>query len=160
MVLTRFPVFRACSFAEGWGNTVEAYELLNGEHLREIVDPMVGASLYDASVRYLNLSPDLHFGTVTSANLFESGSESGVLEMLSLGKASVANGLPTESVVYPLTGHNPTGPKVQRDSAQRNADWFMFWLRDEERGSTDAAPQYERWRAAKSRWLFRSNGRQ
>ncbi len=160
MVLTRFPIFRACSFAEGWGNTVEAYELLNGKHLREIFDPMVGASLYDASVRYLNLSPDLHFGNVMSANLFESGSESGVLEMLSLGKASVAKGLPTENVVYPLTGHNPTSPKVQWDSAQRNADWFMFWLRDEERGNTDAAPQYERWRAAKSHWLFRSNGRQ
>jgi dipeptidyl aminopeptidase/acylaminoacyl peptidase len=160
MVLTRFPIFRACSFAEGWGNTIEAYELLNGSHLREIVDPMVGGRLYDVPDRYLNLSPDLHFGNVTSANLFESGSESGVLEMLSLGKASTANGLPTESVVYPLTGHNPTSPETQRDSAQRNADWFMFWLLDEERGNADAAAQYERWRAAKSQWLFRSNGRQ
>jgi dipeptidyl aminopeptidase/acylaminoacyl peptidase len=160
MVLTRYPIFRACSFAEGWGNTIEAYELLNGLHLREVFDPMVGGSLYDVPVKYLKLSPDLHFGNVTSANLFESGSESGVLEMLSLGKASAAKGLPTESVVYPLTGHNPTSPKTQWDSAQRNADWFMFWLRDEERGNADAAAQYERWRAAKSHWLFRSNDRQ
>jgi dipeptidyl aminopeptidase/acylaminoacyl peptidase len=160
MVLTRFPIFKACSFAEGWGNTVEAYELLNGKHLREIFEPMVGGSLYDAAVRYLNLSPDLYFGNVTSANLFESGSESGVLEMLGLGKASVAKGLPTESVSYPLTGHNPTSPKVQWDSAQRNADWFMFWLSDQERGNADAAVQYERWRAAKSNWVFPSTGQQ
>lgn len=159
MVLTRSPVFRASSFAEGWGNTVEAYELLPGKHLREIVDPMSGGSLYkvpEALARYLEESPDLHFGKVTSANLFESGSEAGVLEMLGLGKASMANGLPTESIVYPLTGHNPTSPEVQRDSAQRNADWFMFWLRDKERDSAGSATQYERWRKFKSEWLLRS----
>lgn len=160
MVLTKFPIFRACSFAEGWGNAVEVYELLPGKHLREIFDPVWGGSLYktpDVPARYLEMSPDLHFGKVTSANLFESGSEAGVLAMLGYGKASMAMGLPTESIVYPLTGHNPTKPEVQRDSAQRNADWFKFWLQDKEREDAGAVAQYERWRAAKSDWLLRSN---
>ncbi len=155
MVLTRFPMFRACSFAEGMGNAVEAYELLNGRHLREIIVPFLGADLYDAPGRYLELSPDLHFGKVRSANLFESGSEQGLLEMLGLGKASAASGLPTESVTYPLTGHNPTDPMIQRDTAQRNADWFLFWLRDEERQDSDAASQYGRWRTARTDWRAR-----
>ena len=155
MVLTRFSIFRACSFAEGWGNTIETYELLEGKFLRETWDSNArwGGSLYDvptAPARMLELSPDLHFDKVRSANLFESGAESDFLKMLSLGKASVAKGLPTESITYPLTGHNPTDPGIQRETAQRNADWFMFWLRDEERQDEDAAPQYERWRAAKA----------
>ena len=153
LALTRFPMFRACSFAEGWGNSVEAYELLNGKHVRQIFAPsLAGADLYDDPSRYLELSADLHFAEVRSANLFESGSESGLLEMLGLGKASAARGLPTESITYPLTGHNPADPLVQRDIARRNADWFLFWLRDEERPDPEAAAQYARWRTARADW--------
>ena len=70
----------------------------------------------------VDLSLDLHFDGVISANLFEAGANSNAIEMLAFGKASRRRGLPTEMVVYPKPGHNfsiPTAisreePRIRR----------------------------------------------
>ena len=156
LALTRLPIFRASSFAEGTSNQVVNYELLDGLSDRDVHDVEDGASLYASPQRYLDLSPDLHFDHVRSANLFEAGAWSQAVEMLGFAKVSRHFGLPTELVIYPRTAHNPNSPLIQRESAQRNLDWFLFWLQGYERtvpasagGETSAslAAQYARWRA-------------
>ena len=66
--------------------------------------------------------------------------------MLGFPKAAQRFGMPTEFVIYPRTGHNIALPRLRRESAIRNLDWFLFWLT----GQGDADParrdQYARWR--------------
>ena len=148
LVMTRAKkIFRASSFAEGDGDEVVVYEEMPGQLNREVHDEVNGGSLYDSPQRYLDLSPNLHFAGVSSANLFEAGARSSALLMLALGKASRRVGLPTEVIVYPKTGHNVQIPRLQRESAERNLDWFRFWLKGEEDPDPAKAEQYARWRA-------------
>jgi len=152
MVLTRTNMFRATSFAEGWSNFVVTYELSPGALNREVHDAQIGVSLYERPDRYNDLSPDMHFSQVSSANLFEGGARSLALDMLGLAKVSRRNELPTEMVVYPDTGHMLTNPQLQREAAERNLDWFRFWLKGEEDTSPAKREQYGRWRAMAKIW--------
>jgi dipeptidyl aminopeptidase/acylaminoacyl peptidase len=152
LVTTRAKVFRASSFAEGSPNYVTVYELMPGELNREVHDVENGGSLYDSPERYVELSPDLHFAGVQSANLYESGSESQAIFMLGFGKVSRRYGLPTEMIVYPQTGHNLHIPRMQKESAERNLDWFRFWLKDEVDPDPAKAAQYDRWKKMAADW--------
>jgi hypothetical protein len=55
-------------------------------------------------------------------------------------------GVPHEFVVYPREEHGLLFPQAQQESAERNFDWFNYWLL----GERDAAPakqaQYTRWK--------------
>ena len=48
-------------------------------------------------------------------------------------QALLDQGVPTEMVIYPRTGHVPTEPKLQLDTALRNLWWFERWI-----GGSDA----------------------
>jgi dipeptidyl aminopeptidase/acylaminoacyl peptidase len=153
LVMARAKIFRASSFAEGVSNSVVMYELMSDDANREIHDPIVGASLYDSPQRYLDESPDLQFAGVSTASLFEAGANTAAILMLGFPKAARRADMPTEFIVYPQTGHNLAIPKLQREAAQRNLDWFNFWLNDRE--DPDPTPtqaqQYLRWRAMRVR---------
>lgn len=128
LTATRTGIFRAASFAEGWSSHVMLYEVYDTQLNLEVHEAGIGEpSLYEAPSRYLELSPDLHIKGLATAMLIESGSERPLL-MLGLAKAAQRFGLPTEFVVYPNTGHTITSPRLQRDSAVRNLNWFRFWL--------------------------------
>ena len=129
---------------------VVGYELMPGKLNRAVHDVKQGASLYDDPEDYLKQSPSLHFDGVTSANLFEGGAQSGAFFSLSLAKASARQGLPTETIIYPESGHNFSAPKLQRESAVRNLDWFRYWLQGYEDPAPDKAEQFKRWRDLKS----------
>jgi dipeptidyl aminopeptidase/acylaminoacyl peptidase len=148
LVMARAKTFRASSFAEGVSNSVVMYELMSDDANREIHDPIVGASLYDSPQRYLDESPDLQFAGVSTASLFEAGSNTAAILMLGFPKAARRAGMPTEFIVYPQTGHNLAIPRLQREAAQRNLDWFNFWLNDREDPDPNPAQaqQYLRWR--------------
>ena len=72
------------------------------------------------------------------------------LLMLGFPKAARRAGMPTEFIVYPQTGHNPTIPKLQKESAARNLAWFEFWLLDRECKVGDDGKRYLRWRQMKT----------
>jgi hypothetical protein len=78
--------------------------------------------------------------------MFEAGAYSLAVVMLGLGKVSRRFGLPTEFVVYPQTDHNIATSRLQRESAERNLDWFRFWLKNEEDPDPAKIEQYVRWR--------------
>lgn len=53
---------------------------------------------------------------------------------------------PVEMIVYPDELHQIVQPRHMRLNAQRNIDWFMFWLMNQEDVDPGKAGQYERWR--------------
>ncbi len=148
LVMTRSNQFRAGSFAEGGGNMVTVYDLMPGRLNRVTHDVVFGdgASLYEDPQRYIDLSPTLHFRGLNTAVMFEAGAKSFAVGMLSYPKAAQSAGMPTEFIVYPKTGHNITIPRIQKESATRNLDWFRFWLKGEEDPDLAKAEQYVRWR--------------
>lgn len=146
IVMTRYKEFQAASFAEGAGNFVTVYDLMSGNVNHGVHDDIVGASLYDDPKHYLRLSPALHFRGLRTASLFEAGGQSAAIFMMGYPKAAKYAGMPTKFVIYPQTGHNPSRPRIQMESATRNLDWFRFWLQDYEDPDKEKAEQYSRWR--------------
>ena len=128
LVMAQASFFRASSFAEGVANSVVMYELMSGQANREIHDAIVGKSLYEAPQRYIEESADLKFAGLTTASLFEAGSDSAALLMLGFPKAALRAGMPAQFIVYPQTGHNIAIPSLQREAAHRNLEWFKSWL--------------------------------
>ena len=112
------------------------YELMSDDANREIHDALLGASLYDEPRRYLAESPDLQFAGLHTAALFEGGAQAAGLLMLGYPKAAARAGMPTKFIIYPQTGHTIALPALQREAAQRNLNWFEFWLL----GRDDALP--------------------
>lgn len=157
LAMTREKIFRASSFAEGITNKVVMYELMSGDLNRQVHDPISGGgqSLYDSPQRYIEGSPDLYFKDLATASLFEAGAYGQAISMLGFPKAARHFGVPTEFIVYPKTDHNPNLPDIQRESAQRNLDWFEFWLNGREDADTAKAEQYKRWRKMREEWKNR-----
>ncbi len=147
LVMTRKNIFRAGSFAEGVANKITMYEVMSGQLNEEVHDIVNGVGLYDSPERYIALSPDLHFKGLSAAMMFESGAESQAIPMLGYGKAARRFDIPVESIVYPKTGHSLRTPRLQEESRERNFDWFLFWLKDQEDKKVSKVSQYARWRA-------------
>ena len=146
LVMTREKVFRASSFAEGCSNEVIQYSLMPGDLNRQVHDVMNHVSFWDDPTPYLEGSPDMHFKGVKTASLWEGGAQSGAVMMMSYPKVARHFGAPTEFIIYPKTQHNPSLPVIQRESANRNLDWFAFWLNGEEHAGAEKADQYQRWK--------------
>lgn len=154
LVMTREKIFRASSFAEGCSNEVLMYSLMPADLNRQVHDVMNGVSFWDDPRPYLEGSPDMYFKDVRTASLWEAGAQSAAIMMLSYPKAARHFGAPSEFIIYPKTQHNPNLPTIQRESADRNLDWFAFWLNGEERPGAGKAEQYKRWKDMQkgSRW--------
>lgn len=147
LAMARAGIFKASSFAEGVSNSVVMYELMSGDANRQIHDPIMGASLYESPELYLNESPDLHFSGISTASLFEAGAYVAAIHMLGFPKAAQRAGMPAEFIVYPQTGHNVVIPALQHESAERNLDWFDFWLNGCAGSDPPATARYARWKA-------------
>ncbi|MEO1243752.1 MAG: prolyl oligopeptidase family serine peptidase [Pseudomonadota bacterium] len=145
LVMTRTKMFRAASFAEGPQNRIINYNFMPGFLQREIIDVQSGVSLYDDPQRYIDTSPDLHFAGLDTAILFEAGAKFAAIPMMGSPKAARRAGLPTEFVVYPKTSHTIKNLRLQKESAERNLDWFRFWLLNEEDKDPAKTGQYARW---------------
>ena len=146
MVMVRDRRYVAGSFAEGSQNAIMNYSLMP-MYLNVIThDAQRGVSLYDDPAFYIDQSPDLQFGGLETAMLFEAGGKSLSVSMIGSQKAARRAGIPAEYVVYPKVGHALDVPRLQRESAMRNLDWFRFWLQGHEDPDPDDAEQYGRWR--------------
>lgn len=151
LVMTRAKIFSAGSFSEGTANKIVNYTSMPGELNRKVHDVINGSSLYDSPERYVELSPDLHFKGLKAAVLFEAGNRSLAVNMLGLPNAARAAHMPAEYIVYPKTSHNIAIPRLQKESAERNLDWFRFWLKGEEDSDPAKIIQYRRWRDMRQR---------
>ena len=148
LIMARERMFTAGSFSEGTQNKVLNYLMMPGELNRRIHVPKTGygSSLFESSQPYVEASADLHMQGLRTATLWEGGARSLAVLMISGAKAARHAGAPTEFIIYPQTDHNPHLPSIQRESAERNLDWFAFWLQREELQHSAKKDQYERWR--------------
>jgi dipeptidyl aminopeptidase/acylaminoacyl peptidase len=55
-------------------------------------------------------------------------------------------GKPVELYLYPKELHVRNQPKHRYEIYERNLDWFLFWLKNEERANSEKKDQYRRWR--------------
>jgi dienelactone hydrolase len=149
LLIERSRGFRAASFAEGWANNVLMYLQGSAERNREVHDRVEGVGFYTDPLHYLENSPDRNLEGLHTPILFEFGIHSGALQALVFAKATHFFGVPSETVLYPDTAHNLRLPALAAESAQRNVDWFRFWLQDIERSDASVEEQYRRWRALK-----------
>jgi dipeptidyl aminopeptidase/acylaminoacyl peptidase len=53
---------------------------------------------------------------------------------------------PYDTYIYPAETHLKWQPAHLRSIAERNLDWFMFWLQGQEDHTPEKATQYRRWR--------------
>jgi dipeptidyl aminopeptidase/acylaminoacyl peptidase len=146
LVMTKDKRFTAGSFAEAGMNKIVNYNLMPGFLNREVHDWLYGASLYDDPAKYIELSADMHFKSLDTAVLFEAGAKASAINMTGPVKAALYAGMPAEFVIYPQSSHNLRIPRLQKESAERNLDWFRFWLQDYEDSDIEKTEQYSRWR--------------
>ncbi|MDB5575405.1 MAG: family peptidase [Bradyrhizobium sp.] len=151
MVMTKFNKFRASALAEGIGDKFVAYQLSSTQVTSEVQDIVNAVNPYESPGRLIDLSPDLKFDEINTANLFEAGAFFSVPYMIGLSKASKKANLPTEFVVYPRTGHTITDPRLRRESCHRIFDWFRFWLLDVKDPDPAKATRYRRWESMKGK---------
>jgi dipeptidyl aminopeptidase/acylaminoacyl peptidase len=62
------------------------------------------------------------------------------------------SGAQVEWLEYPSEGHVKRGPANKWWVNQRNLDWFLFWLKDEEDTDPIKADEYSRWREMRKSW--------
>jgi dipeptidyl aminopeptidase/acylaminoacyl peptidase len=137
--------FAAGSFAEIDVNEISRYGQLgewlvmrNGEHY-------YGGPPYTNLDRYVAASPLFHFAGLKTPTLLEYGAQSQVMGGLEFRRALSRNGVPHEMIVYPGTGHNHTNPTLERESLERNLDWFNYWILGRKDPAPAKAAQYLRW---------------
>ena len=152
LVMSRDRRFIVGSFAEGSPNQLMTYLMMPDFLNKGLHVPTIGrgSSLHQDARLYVQASPDLHFVGLRTATLWEAGVHSLATLSIPGAKATRKAGAPTEFIVYPQTFHNPHLASIQRESAERNLEWFAFWLRGEEIHGDTKSEQYVRWRSLRA----------
>ena len=112
-------------------------------------DYYYGGSPYENPQRYIELSPVFAFKGLTTPTLLEYGERSLAVQGLELQSALWREGVPHELVIYPKTGHNIDSPILLLESANRNLDWFEYWILGHKDPAASKQAQYARWEAMK-----------
>jgi dipeptidyl aminopeptidase/acylaminoacyl peptidase len=92
-------------------------------------------------------SPIYHIANARTPSLLEYGHKDhgGVGEMMGgkLFQGLRRFGVPSEFILYPRTGHGIYEPRLRKESARRNLEWFDYWLlgRTTERMSKKYGPR-------------------
>lgn len=149
LVMTKMRSFIAGSFSEGFLNKIAHYSIMP-MRITKSMDRAYDVSLADDPQRYISLSPELHLKGLEAAVLFEAGAKSMAVGMIGAPNAAKRAGMPAEFIVYPKTRHNIRLPHLKLESAQRNLDWFNFWLNNYEQSDPNKVDQYDRWKAMQS----------
>lgn len=78
--------------------------------------------------------------------ILETVSDTEYLPYLPLYRSLVDLDKPVELYIYPTELHVRNQPRHRLEIYERNLDWFLFWLKDEERAGAEKQGQYGRWR--------------
>jgi dipeptidyl aminopeptidase/acylaminoacyl peptidase len=149
LIATKERYFKAASVFEGWSDSLSQYGQMIGWLDLNVFEYYDGGTPYDNPKRYIELSPIFHTKGLNTATLVESGQLSLAAQGLEFTTALWRNGVPHESVIYPKTGHNLERPQLMLDSANRNLDWFEYWILGRKNDDPAKREQYERWEKMK-----------
>lgn len=86
---------------------------------------------YARNGQYRDRSPLTHVAHVRTPTLFLAGGRDRATpagQALTMHRALVAQGVPTDCVTYPLEGHGTRDLSATIDSAARVSDWFDRWM--------------------------------
>jgi dipeptidyl aminopeptidase/acylaminoacyl peptidase len=147
-LMAHHRIFKAASLAEGAGNLMTVYAQMPGWSNLNIRDYYWGTP-YDDPQRYIEQSPVFSFKGLDTATLLEFGDESAAIQGLDTLTALWRQGVPNEMVVYPKTGHNISSPTLLLESANRNLDWFDYWMLGKKDQDPSKQEQYRRWETMK-----------
>ncbi|MGM0546702.1 MAG: S9 family peptidase [Bacteroidota bacterium] len=130
MVAAEKPIFKAASFAEGFGNYLSMYGHLNGARNKELHEHQIGSTPYENPKRYLELSPAFKNDLTTQIpTLLEFGQRSPVAKQgVEFAKAFWRHNTPHKLTIYPNEGHSIRSPKMKIDAMKRNIAWFEEWM--------------------------------
>jgi dipeptidyl aminopeptidase/acylaminoacyl peptidase len=78
--------------------------------------------------------------------ILENASDSEYLIYLPVYRSLQDLDKPVELYLYPNELHVRNQPRHRLEIYERNLDWFLFWLKDEERPGSEKSEQYRRWR--------------
>ena len=150
-VMAHKRIFKAASFAEGFGTMMAAYAQTSGWLNLNVHDYYLNGSPYDNPQRYIELSPIFNFKDLTTATLLESGEQSLAVQGLEFQSALWRQGVPHEMVIYPKTGHNLSSLTLMVESINRNLDWFDYWMLGKKNPDPSTHGQYARWEEMKAK---------
>ncbi|MEL7833196.1 alpha/beta hydrolase family protein [Fodinibius sp. Rm-B-1B1-1] len=130
MVAAENPIFKAASFAEGFGNYLSLYGHLDGARNKELHEYYLEFAPYDNPDRYLELSPIFEDSLTTKIpTLLEFGQHSPVAKQgVEFAKAFWRQDTPHKLTIYPGEGHSIRSPALQANAMKRNIDWFEKWM--------------------------------
>jgi acylaminoacyl-peptidase len=130
MVAAEKPIFKAGSFAEGFGNYLSIYGHINGARNKDLHEYYLESTPYENPDRYVELSPIFKDSLTTQIpTLLEFGQRSPVAKQgVEFAKAFWRHNTPHELVIYPNEGHTIRSPKMQVDAMERNSAWFEKWI--------------------------------
>ncbi len=80
------------------------------------------------------------------APILENVSDTEYLVYLPIYRSLADLGKPIEMHIYPNELHVRNQPRHRFEIYERNLDWFLFWLKREERPAPEKTGQYDRWR--------------
>lgn len=100
----------------------------------------------DGAHYYKVVSPALNAAKITAPLLVQTDEAEFRFGLQYLGALRLAR-RPAEIIVFPNEAHQFWQPRHQIVMAERNIDWFRFWLLHEEDISPKKQLQYERWKA-------------
>jgi len=145
-VMTTHPLlFRAASFAEGSVDKFSNYGEMSGWLNINVQDYYYLGTPYENAERYWRISPLFHVAGLRTATLLESGDQSLAVQGFEFQTALWRCGVPSEFVIYPKTGHTMDRPLQEAASADRNLDWFDYWLLGRKQPDPHKREQYLRW---------------
>jgi dipeptidyl aminopeptidase/acylaminoacyl peptidase len=144
-VYTHYRIFKAASFAEGGGNLLTMYGQMAGWLNLYNHEYTVGANPYENPQRYVAESPVFAVRGLQTPTLLEAGQQSLAVSELDMASSLWRNGVPSEFVVYPKTGHNIMTPQFQCKAARLNADWIDYWVRGLQDPDPAMSGEYARW---------------
>ena len=142
--------FKAALVTDGWMMTYFQYvattDLDNNNEVPRQFDSVIGASPFGDGLRqWLKRSPGFNLDKVTAPLLVAAEGRISSLMMWDVYAGLRCLHKPTDLIQLNTDEHVLTNPAMRFASQGTSADWFRFWLKNEQDPDPAKADQYARW---------------
>jgi hypothetical protein len=142
--------FKAALVTDGWMMTYFQYvattDLDNNNEVPRQFDSVIGASPFGDGLRqWLKRSPGFNLDKVTAPLLVAAEGRISSLMMWDVYAGLRCLHKPTDLIQLNTDEHVLTNPAMRFASQGASADWFRFWLKNEQDPDPAKADQYARW---------------
>ena len=141
-------LFRAASGADIYD---PCFYALGGEAWRQLFTKwgLAGWTEGDTKARWREIAVSVRADKVSTA-ILQNTTDRDYVGYMATYRALRDLQKPIELYIYPNELHVINQPKHRLEIYERNVDWFLFWLKDEEDTNPAKADEYARWRMLRS----------